>query len=84
MPEKISVTVKLFSHARYHLGADQVSLKLPEEATVSDVIDALIELGGENLSNIPFRIARNHRFATRDEPVGKDDELACIPPVQGG
>jgi len=36
------------------------------------------------LDSIPFRIALNKNFVSGDHPLNNDDELALIPPVQGG
>lgn len=84
MPQKTIVQVRLFSHARYHFGRDEMTFVLPQNASVSDLIKMLRAAGGDKFKNIPFRIARNHEFAGEDEPIREGDELACIPPVQGG
>jgi len=80
----MKVTVRLFSHARYIFGKDKVSIDLHAGATISDLITALKAAGGTHFENIPFRIALNHRFATDTAVIHAGDELACIPPVQGG
>ena len=84
MNKEITVNVKLFSHARYHFGKEQITLVLPEGATIKDVIGAIRAEGGPDFGSVPFRLARNQKFASEEEPVNAADELACIPPVQGG
>ncbi len=82
--KEITVNVKLFSHARYHFGKEEITLVLTEGATIKDVIAAIRTEGGPAFGSVPFRLAKNRKFAAEHEPVSAADELACIPPVQGG
>ncbi len=84
MDKKIKVTVRLFSHARYIFEKDELELVLPIDASVSEAISALKAMGGENFKHVPFRMACNHKFAVDTDIIHDGDELACIPPVQGG
>ena len=82
--KSMKVTVHLFSHARYIFGKDKVCIDLPPGAKISDLIAALKAAGGDHFKNIPFRIALNHKFVSEAAVINAGDELACIPPVQGG
>ncbi len=84
MEKSIKVTVRLFSHARYIFGKDKVYIDLQPGATISDLMAALRAAGGNHFENIPFRIALNHKFVPETAVIHAGDELACIPPVQGG
>jgi len=84
MERQIRIAIKLFSHARYHFGKGEMFFDLPPGSTIADVRNLIRSAGDDNFQNIPFRIARNHKFAAEDEMIREGDELACIPPVQGG
>jgi molybdopterin converting factor small subunit len=84
MEQDIRITVKLFSHARYHFGKSEIMLDLSPGSTVADVRNSIVSAAGGDFQTVPFRISRNHKFVSEDEMIQKGDELACIPPVQGG
>lgn len=80
------ITVKLvcFSHVKHALGCDEVSLELPDGATAADVEARARQMGGEALARVPWRVAVNQAFADSGAPLAHGDEVALIPPVQGG
>jgi molybdopterin converting factor small subunit len=79
-----TVTVQLFASYAELLGATTVELPLPADSTVDDLLRHIRSLpGGARLPAAP-RIALNRAFATRDQIVGANDEIALIPPVAGG
>jgi molybdopterin converting factor small subunit len=80
----MSVTVLLFATYADALGAQSVSLDLPPEATVADVLAEIGRRpGGEQLPPSPL-VAVNQRYAAVTAPVRSGDEVALIPPVAGG
>jgi molybdopterin converting factor subunit 1 len=81
----VKVRVKLFAAARDIVGKDEVTLSLSNGATVSSVIDGLIQqypkfMGWKN----HVRVAINWEYADQNEIVHDHDEVAVIPPVSGG
>ena len=80
----MAVTVLLFASYADALGAPSVSLDLPAEATVADVLAAIAQRpGAERLPDVPL-VAVNQRFAAASTRVSSGDEVALIPPVAGG
>lgn len=84
MSEPIRIDVVLFSHVRHVLGAERLALALAADATAGSVEDAIRERGGDALHALPLRVAVNHVYVDRDAPLADGDEVAIIPPVQGG
>ena len=80
----MSVTVLLFASYADALGAPSVSVDLPDEATVADVLAAVARRpGAELLPALPL-VAVNQRYAGVSTRVSSGDEIALIPPVAGG
>lgn len=80
----MSVTVLLFASYADALGATSVSLDLPSNATVADVLaDLRRRPGAHRLPPAPL-VAVNERYACASSVVREGDEVAVIPPVAGG
>jgi molybdopterin converting factor subunit 1 len=80
----MSVTVLLFASYADALGATSVTLELPGDATVADVLSRLrVQPGADRLPPTPL-VAVNERYATPATVVRAGDEVAVIPPVAGG
>lgn len=78
------MTLHCFSHVRDVLGERTLSITLPEPATTGDVLAHVRRLGGDRLGGLPMRIALNRDFVDEAAPLSEGDEIALIPPVQGG
>lgn len=80
----MSVTVLLFASYADAFGAPSISVDLPANATVADVVSAFrARPGGELLPASPM-VAVNQRYAPPSTRVNAGDEVAFIPPVAGG
>lgn len=84
MTDRVRVDVALFSHVRHLVGEDRITLDLPAGATAGAVEDTIRERAGAELGSLPLRVAVNHAYVGRDAPIADGDEVAIIPPVQGG
>jgi len=75
--------LRLFAQARECAGTGEVSI---EGVTVGEVLDIAVERYGTRLASVigTSAIWLNGEAASRDLPVGKDDEVAVLPPVSGG
>jgi molybdopterin converting factor subunit 1 len=80
-----SLTVRCFASLNEVLGAEEVSVEVPEGATVSDLLTELVRRYPELDARLSATaVAVNRRLAAEDDPVGPDDEIALLPPVSGG
>ena len=78
------VHVLLFAAYAEALGADQLSVEVPDGSVLQDVVAALRGRQGGNLIPEQPLVARNQRYATLADLVESADEIAVIPPVAGG
>jgi MoaE-MoaD fusion protein len=78
----VEVTVRLFAMLRERAGAPELTLELPDGASVSDAL-ATRELSGL-AAGIPLVMAVNREYADAERVLDPGDELALIPPVSGG
>jgi molybdopterin converting factor subunit 1 len=80
----MTVRVLLFASYADAVGAPEVSLELPADARVRDVVAQVKTLTrGSRVPDRPL-VAVNERYAHEDQPVSSADEVAIIPPVAGG
>jgi molybdopterin synthase catalytic subunit len=76
----MEVKVRLFAILRERAGSREVSLELPEGASVADALHELRDLA----DGLPLVMAVNREYADEDHVLEAGDELALIPPVSGG
>ena len=82
----MEITVLFFSLFRDSTGTDQRNLTLPEgETSVAEVLEQIYEIYPKLREwDSRMLVARNCEYADRTEKVVPGDELALMPPVQGG
>ena len=82
----MTATVLFFSVLRDLVGAESLSLTLASsKVTMGELLDTLYD-DHPALRDWDSRLllAVNAEFATRDDLVNDGDEVALMPPVQGG
>ena len=80
----MSVTLLLFASYADAFGAPSLTVDLPEEATVGDLLTEMARRpGGHVLPKSPL-VAVNQRYARPSTRISSGDEVALIPPVAGG
>jgi molybdopterin synthase catalytic subunit len=81
----IAVRVRLFAVLRERAGASEITLNLPEGATVADAVRAVGRDHSALASFLPrVAYALNESYVKTDASLRDGDELALIPPVSGG
>lgn len=80
----MKITVKCFSQVRYALEKDELSLELGLGKTTKDVEDLVREHANKKLDGVLFRTAVNRIYIKEPRELKDGDEVAFIPPVQGG
>ncbi|MCC6157624.1 MAG: MoaD/ThiS family protein [Deltaproteobacteria bacterium] len=80
----MNIRLRCFSHIKYALGRDELTLELPDGSSAGDLIARVREMGGAALASIPVRAAVNQMYVDPVEVLHDGDEVALIPPVQGG
>ncbi len=80
----MKVTVKCFSQVKYALKVNQIFLDLEPGQTTADVEEAVRKHAAGKLDGISLRIAVNCVYVQEPVAVEDGDEVALIPPVQGG
>ncbi|MBI88737.1 MAG: molybdopterin synthase sulfur carrier subunit [Candidatus Marinimicrobia bacterium] len=80
----IKIKIKCFSQVRYALGKDEIALELDEGTTSDDLEKMIREKALGKLENVTLGIAINKKYVLDDTKLNDGDEIAFIPPVQGG
>lgn len=80
-----TVVVRLFSRAQDAVGEASLRLEIAEGETIASVLDRL-DAAYPSLAALraSLLVAVNFGYVTPDRPLAPGDEIALIPPVQGG
>ena len=80
----IQITLKCFSQVKYALGMDEMTFELEEGTTTNDLENIIREKAAGKLEGLTLRTAINQKYISDNKKVKDGDEIAFIPPVQGG
>jgi MoaE-MoaD fusion protein len=81
----MDIQVKLFATLKDRVGSSHVSIDLPDDATVSVLLDRLAAAQPKLAPSIATCVvAINQEFAFGSTPIRSGDEVALFPPVSGG
>ena len=80
----IKIKVKCFSQVKYALGIDNLNLKFESGTSTSQLEKFIRRKANGELDGIPLRIALNQKYTPDETELQDGDEVAFIPPVQGG
>jgi molybdopterin synthase catalytic subunit len=83
--QTVAVRVRLFARYAELLGAEQVTVELPQPVTVRAVLDRL-RAKHPAAASLPSRplVAINLRQVSLDAELAAGDEVALLPPLSGG
>ena len=80
----MKVLVKCFSQVKYAVGTSELALDLSPGATTADLETMIREKGAGELDDVTLRTAVNKHYISEPVPLEDGDEVAFVPPVQGG
>ncbi len=81
----MQLIIRLFATLKDRAGAPQVTLDLPEGATVADMLSALTAAYPAVEASLPsLLVSVNREYADRGQILHPGDEVALFPPVSGG
>ena len=81
----MTLQVSLFAQVRMALDRSQIEVSLSDGATVADLVEQLRSQFPKIAPNLPScRVAVGVEYASADTPLADGDDIALIPPVQGG
>ena len=80
----MKVNVKCFSQVQYALGQTELLVELENGSKASD-LEKIIRIRAKGkLDDVSLRVAINKNYVNEDTELQDGDEVAFIPPVQGG
>jgi len=80
----IKIKLKCFSQVRYALDTDEMVFELNDGATSDDLEKIVREKASGKLNDVTLSIAINKKYILNNTQLNDGDEIAFIPPVQGG
>lgn len=81
----MTVRVQLFSHLRDAAGVSELQIEVAEGATVGDLLKALYALKPRLREwDSSVLVGSGVEFVPRAHLLRSEDEIAIMPPVQGG
>jgi molybdopterin synthase catalytic subunit len=80
----IKIKLKCFSQVKYALGQDEMVIEMKIGSTTSDLERVVRQRSEGKLEHIDLSIAINKKYVKDEVALNDGDEVALIPPVQGG
>ncbi len=80
----MKVLVKCFSQVKYAVGTSELALDMDPGSTTADLETMIREKAAGELDGVTLRTAVNKHYVSEPVPLEDCDEVAFIPPVQGG
>ena len=80
----IKIRLKCFSMVKYALGKNEITFEL-ENGTSTDDLKKIVRKKAEGrLNDVTLSTALNKKYISKNTELEDGDEVAFIPPVQGG
>ena len=80
----IKVKLKCFSQVKYALGENEITYEL-KEGTFTDDLEKIVRKNAKGkLDDVTLSMAVNKKYISKNTELEDGDEVAFIPPVQGG
>lgn len=80
----MKIKIKCFSQVKYVLGQNELKLALENGTTTYDLEKIIRAKANGGLDDVSLGVAVNQQYASDSIELKDGDEVAFIPPVQGG
>ncbi len=80
----IKIRLKCFSQVKYALGKNEIIFELENGASTDDLEKIVRKKAEGKLNYVTLSTAVNKKYISRNTKLEDGDEVAFIPPVQGG
>ncbi len=80
----MKIKIKCFSQVKYALGENEINLELENGLSTIDLENIIREKADGKLDGVSLRVAVNQQYQSEETILTDGDEVAFIPPVQGG
>ena len=80
----ITIRLKCFSQVKYALGKNEIIFELENGVFTDDLEKIVRKKAKGKLNDVTLSTAVNKKYISRNTELEDGDEVAFIPPVQGG
>ena len=80
----IKIRLKCFSQVKYALGKNEIFFELENGASTDDLEKIVRKKAEGKLNDVTLSTAVNKKYISKNTELEDGDEVAFIPPVQGG
>ena len=80
----IKIRLKCFSQVKYALGTNEITFELENETSTDDLEKLVRKKAEGKLDDVTLSTAVNKKYISKNIELEDGDEVAFIPPVQGG
>ena len=80
----ITIRLKCFSQVKYALGKNEIIFELENGVFTDDLEKIVRKKAKGKLNDVPLSTAVNKKYISKNTELKDGDEVAFIPPVQGG
>ena len=80
----ITIRLKCFSQVKYALGKNEIIFELENGVSTDDLEKIVRKKAKGKLNDVTLSTAVNKKYILKNTELKDGDEVAFIPPVQGG
>ena len=80
----ITIRLKCFSQVKYALGKNEIIYELEDDTFTDDLEKIVRKKADGKLNDVSLSTAVNKKYISKNTKLKDGDEIAFIPPVQGG
>jgi len=80
----ITIRLKCFSQVKYALGKNEIIFELENGTSIDDLKKIVRKKAEGKLNDVTLSTALNKKYISKNTELEDGDEVAFIPPVQGG